>query len=97
MNISLTPELDRFVAEKVRGGSYSSISEVIREGLRLLKQQDELRNLRLEQLRREIAVGIEQLDNGEGITFDSASALLEHVKTEGRKRRAASKGKRKNR
>lgn len=85
MNVSLTPELDRFVAEKVQSGSYSSFSEVIREGLRLLKQQDDLRLLRLEQLKREIAVGIEQLDNGEGKTFESASALANHIKVEGRK------------
>jgi len=37
MNISLTPELERFVADKVNSGMYQTSSEVIREGLRLLK------------------------------------------------------------
>jgi len=95
MNVSLTPELDRFVAEKVQSGFYSSVGEVIREGLRLLKQQDDLRFLRVEQLKREIAVGIEQLDKGEGRTFDSASALTEHIKAEGRRRNASSGRKKK--
>lgn len=93
MNISLTPELNGFVTEKVQSGSYSSVSEVIREGLRLLKQQDELKLLRLEQLKREIEVGIEQLDGGKGKTFESASALIDQVKAEGRRRRASLKGK----
>ena len=97
MNVSLTPELDKFVAEKVQSGFYSSIGEVIREGLRLLKQQDDLKLLRFEQLKREIAVGIEQLDNGEGRAFDSAFALTEHIKTEGRRRNAPFKGKKKGR
>ncbi|MCC6444776.1 MAG: type II toxin-antitoxin system ParD family antitoxin [Armatimonadetes bacterium] len=36
MNILLTPELEKVLYEKVASGQYSSASEVIREGLRLL-------------------------------------------------------------
>jgi antitoxin ParD1/3/4 len=36
MNISLPPELARFVREKVESGLYSSASEVVREALRRL-------------------------------------------------------------
>jgi antitoxin ParD1/3/4 len=43
MNISLTPELERFVQGKVSSGLYNNASEVIREGLRLLKEHDEVR------------------------------------------------------
>jgi putative addiction module CopG family antidote len=42
MNVSLTPELERFVGEKVKSGLYNNASEVVREGLRLLKEQDEI-------------------------------------------------------
>jgi antitoxin ParD1/3/4 len=65
MNVSLTPELERLVAEKVKSGMYGSASEVIREALRLLQERDELRRARLEELRREIARGLEQADRGE--------------------------------
>jgi antitoxin ParD1/3/4 len=65
MNVSLTPELERLVAEKVESGMYTSASEVVREGLRLLQERDELRRTRLEELRREIARGVEQADRGE--------------------------------
>ena len=39
MNISVTPELDRFVQEQVAGGLYQSASEVVREALRLLVER----------------------------------------------------------
>ena len=41
MNVSLTPELEKLVNEKVRGGLYQTASEVVREALRLLKQRDD--------------------------------------------------------
>ena len=41
MNVSLTPELENLVNEKVRGGLYQTASEVVREALRLLKQRDD--------------------------------------------------------
>ncbi len=43
MNVSLTPELEKLVADKVGSGRYNSASEVVREALRLLEEQDQLR------------------------------------------------------
>jgi antitoxin ParD1/3/4 len=42
LNVSLTPELDRFVAEKVASGRYQSASEVVRAALRLLERTEPL-------------------------------------------------------
>jgi antitoxin ParD1/3/4 len=41
MNVSLTPELEELVNEKVRSGLYQTASEVVREALRLLKSRDD--------------------------------------------------------
>ena len=84
MNVSLTPELERMVQEKVRSGLYASVSEVIREGLRLLEEQDELRQQRLSVVRRKIERGIEQLDQGLGISGEEARARLQRAKTKHR-------------
>jgi antitoxin ParD1/3/4 len=86
MNISLTPELEQFVAGKVTSGMYQTSSEVIREGLRLLKERDE----RLQSLRRDIHAGFEAVDRGEFTDFDQSSLhkLADRVKTRGRKRLA---------
>jgi antitoxin ParD1/3/4 len=61
MNVSLNPELERLIHQKVESGLYSSASEVIREALRLtLKQEAEN-----EWLKREAAIGFAQLEAGE--------------------------------
>jgi antitoxin ParD1/3/4 len=40
MNISLTPDLDNWVAEQIKTGSYLSATELICEALRLLQNRD---------------------------------------------------------
>jgi antitoxin ParD1/3/4 len=52
MNVSLTPELEKFVEKKVESGLYNNASEVVREGLRLLKEHDEIRMKWREQVER---------------------------------------------
>ncbi len=81
MNISLTPELERLVAERVRGGRYGSASEVLREALRLLDERDRFRELRFQELRRDILLGVAELDRGDSKPLD-----LARIKAEGRRR-----------
>jgi antitoxin ParD1/3/4 len=76
MNVSLTPELENLVNNKVESGMYHSASEVIREGLRLLKEQDELREIRHQELRREIARAVEQAERGEVVSGDDMFKAL---------------------
>ena len=86
MNVSLTPELEEMVNRKVQSGLYNSASEVIREGLRLLKEQDDLKRMGQEELRREVLRGYEQAQRGESKPLD-----VEAIKARGRKRLAARK------
>jgi antitoxin ParD1/3/4 len=65
MNVSLTPRLEEYVKEKVKSGLYNSSSEVVREALRLMEERDRVREMRLEDLRKEIQRGIDQADRGE--------------------------------
>lgn len=64
MNVSLTPELEQIVDQKVKSGMYNSASEVVREGLRLLQHRDEVREAKLNALRAEIQKGIDDLEAG---------------------------------
>ena len=81
MNISLTPELERRIAEKVDSGLYSTASEVVREALRRLFDADEARGRLIAKLNAELQEGIDQLDRGEGIPGEEAfrriDALIE--------------------
>ena len=71
MNISLTPELKKFVEKEVRSGLYQTASEVIRAGLRRLKEDQDVRLPKapktLEELEAQLLQGIDRLDRGEGI------------------------------
>jgi antitoxin ParD1/3/4 len=69
MNVSLTPELEQYVNGKVQSGLYHSASEVVREGLRLLEQKDEIHQKKLRELRREIQIGIDQAESGQLSAF----------------------------
>ena len=50
MNVNLTPQLEELVRAKVASGMYTSASEVVREALRLMDQQDRLRAAKLDTL-----------------------------------------------
>ena len=71
MNISLTPELAKFVEKEVESGLYQTASEVIRAGLRRLKEDQDVRLPKapktLEELAAQLLQSIDRLDRGEGI------------------------------
>ena len=91
MNISLTPQLEKLVQDRVRSGRYTSASEVMREALRLLEAHDQEREARLAQLRTDVHAGLQQLDAGEASPFDAVAAG--RIKQRGRLKLAESKGK----
>lgn len=78
MNVSLTPQLEEMIHQKVESGLYNNASEVVREALRLLDERDR----RLQWLRSEIAIGEEQMTRGELITF--TRERFEQIKHEAR-------------
>ena len=89
MNVSLTPELEQYVSGKVESGLYHSASEVVRDGLRLLKEKEELHRAKIEELRREVQIGIDQADRGQ--VKPLTDVLIQDIKARGRRRLAAGK------
>ena len=75
MNVALPPELDKFVTSRVASGRYQSASDVVLAGLRLLEEQELSRQAALEEVRRKIAVGLDQADRGE--LFDGEEVFRE--------------------
>ncbi len=74
---------EAFVRDLVASGRYASASEVLRDGLRLLEEQEQLREIKLKALRQAIQEG---LDSGDAGPWD-----VEKIKGEGRRRLAAAK------
>jgi antitoxin ParD1/3/4 len=84
MNVSLTKELEELVNRKVGTGRYLSASEVVREALRLLEERDRLQEIRVEEMRRAIRAGNEQLARGERVPGE---AVFGEIREKSRQRR----------
>ncbi len=76
MNVSLTPELEKFVSTKVDSGRYNSASEVVREALRLLEEHDQARTAQLAEFNQEIGRRLASLDRGEQVDPNVSRARL---------------------
>jgi len=91
MNVSLTPELEKFVQDKVEGGRYTSASEVVREALRLLERREERlreRELALKAFQAELDRRIAEADAGKVMDVDEAFAML-RAKTAAKRKKLA--------
>lgn len=77
MNVSLTPELEKYVNRKVESGFYHSSSEVIRAALRLMVKSENIsQNAQFENyktwLNHEIQIGLDQAAEGKLIPGEKA-------------------------
>jgi antitoxin ParD1/3/4 len=88
MNVSLTPELEKFVSTKVESGRYNSASEVVREALRLLEEHDSARVAQLAAFNQELGRRLAALDRGEVVASAAARARLQIKSEQRRKPRA---------
>lgn len=79
-NVNLPPQLESLVRKKVASGQYASVSEVVREALRLLAERDQVQALKLKKLRRDIKEGVK---SGPAIPWNS-----DDIKKAGRALRA---------
>jgi antitoxin ParD1/3/4 len=74
MNVSLTPELKKFVEKEVESGLYQTSSEVVRAGLRLLREDQLARRPQapgtVKELETQLLESVERLDRGEGIAAE---------------------------
>jgi antitoxin ParD1/3/4 len=82
MNISITPELEKFVQSLVKSGMYNSASEVMRDALRLLEEKQELRKKRIEHLNAEIQKGLDDIKAGRVVSAEEVMRDMQIFKTQ---------------
>lgn len=80
MHISLTEHLEEIVKSKVESGLYNNASEVVREALRQMVQNDEAQKMKLERLRYELELAEKQFENGEYSSFNGMKEIIESAK-----------------
>jgi len=83
LNVSLTPQLDRFVQGRVAQGDYQTASEVVREGLRLLERLEREHTMALKALKTKLKRASAQADRGELVR---PSTVLKKISTLKRRR-----------
>jgi len=64
MTVKLTTDQEQFIAERMNRGGHSSPEKILDEGLKLIQAKEEYQG-RLVELRREIQIGIDQINRGE--------------------------------
>jgi antitoxin ParD1/3/4 len=79
-NINLTDHFNEFVDRQVSCGRYSNASEIIRDALRLLEEQEQEREAKLKALRRAAKEGFAEIDQGQGIVLKGKKSLARFFK-----------------
>ena len=82
-NINLTEHFDRFVEHQVSSGRYSNASEIVRDALRLLEEQEHERAAKLKLLRHAAKQGFDEIDQGKGIVIKGKKALRKFMTKRG--------------
>jgi len=77
MNVLLKPEVEKFIAEKLRDGQYADVSDVVNEALEALMEQDDFTHDHEAYLSREVKRGLDQLNAGQLAEFDAAKIIAE--------------------
>lgn len=75
---SLGEHYETFARDLVKSGRYASVSEVLRDGMRLMEEREALREWKLAELKKAIQEG---LDSGPSEPWEGA----EEIKAEGRR------------
>lgn len=88
MDITLRPELEQFIAEKVQSGQFGTPSDIVNVALEVYRAQEQADAEKHEALRRDIQHAIDQMDRGEGTEWDP-----EEIRAEGRRLFALRNGK----
>ncbi|TXN41010.1 type II toxin-antitoxin system ParD family antitoxin [Methylobacterium sp. WL7] len=84
LNVSLTPEMLAFVNELTRSGGYTSVSEVVRDGLRLLEQEKAVAEEKHAILKREIDAGLADAQAGRFSDKSAREIAQDILRTAGR-------------
>ena len=84
---SIGKHFEGFIERLIESGRYSTASEVIRDGLRLIEEREQSREAKLQALRAEIQKG---LDSGPA---EEVGDMFARIKAEGRKQLAGKNAK----
>ena len=95
LNVSITPHFSKFIRDKVKSGRYSNASEVVREALRRLEQEEMISQQSVvvdpDNVEDAVLEGVRSIERGDFIeihTREDAQRFFADIFQRGRKRLA---------
>ena len=85
LQIALSPDQERFIEDRIASGRYLTPSEMIDEGLRLLKEREIIRQAAIVELKQEIQFGIDEADRGDLVDGEEVFLEIERLSAERRR------------
>jgi antitoxin ParD1/3/4 len=96
LNVSITPHFSKFIRDKVKSGRYSNASEVVREALRKLEQEEMVTEQSVivdpDNVQEAVRQGFASIERGDFVEIQSREELrrfFEDIIARGKKRLAA--------
>lgn len=98
LNVSITPHFSKFIRDRVKSGRYSNASEVVREALRRLEQEEMLAQQSTivdpDNFEEAVLEGVRSIERGDFIelhTPEDARRFFDDIIQRGKKRLAAAR------
>jgi antitoxin ParD1/3/4 len=91
MEVFLPPDLQQFLADQVTSGVFPSTNDALCRAVEALRDNEVARNLRRAELFREIDLGVEEIERGDGIDvpLEGLDVFFTDIKRRGRQRLAS--------
>jgi antitoxin ParD1/3/4 len=89
MNVSITPEIQEYIRDKIQTGQFSSADEAVNALLAMVREQERMTPDELEDLRRELDPAIAEADRGEFVEFTAEDIIAEGRAKLAKKRKGA--------
>lgn len=80
MSLNIPPEVERAIRERVELGQYESTGDVLRAALEALGDRELNCGLTLEELRQEVQIGLDDLDEGRSMSRDEVLTRLRELR-----------------
>ena len=80
-NIVLTNHQEQLVGALVKTGRYQNVSEILRERLRLVEEQELQYQNKLLKLREALAEGLDDIENGRTVSLGVGEEITDYFKS----------------
>jgi antitoxin ParD1/3/4 len=90
-SVALTPHFEALTQRLVSSGKYNNVSEIVRDGLRLLETREQEESAKLKALREAAKIGFTDIQRGDFVSLDSQQDIENFVRQAGQRATARNK------